>query len=447
MLSAVVIAAGQATRLRPHSEKIPKPLMELAPNTSIIDLTLNYLNELGIDDILIVVRPKYYETFKKKIGNKVKLVQVYEEDFGNLFSLKTALEHIGAKKVLLLMSDHIFEMSMLKKLIEVNQNKDVMLCLDRKPNHRDLEEGLKVKVKDDMVEEVGKDLKLLDGVDTGLFVLSPYACEKVFEFIAKKGKRSTIANFVNELAHKGRVGYVDVTGTIWKDIDTFNDLVEAKKLYWEIIRKGLYKDTDGPVSRYLNRPLSTRLSIFIVRHTNKIGPNFMTIVSFFVGIFSALLFSQGMLILGALATHISSVLDGIDGELARLKNEASEFGKLFDSVLDRFVDLALIVSIGLNLPLTPINLVLLTFASFGIILVSYVSHLTSKFVSIGKLRKGFPWATRDVRLFLITLGGLTLQLLLPLLFCSIAPLLFTAKVFMSKEVLKIKKGSLMKNFA
>jgi choline kinase/phosphatidylglycerophosphate synthase len=444
MLSAVVIAAGQATRLRPHSEKVPKPLMELAPNVAIIDLTLKQLNELGIKEVIIVVRPKYYEAFKEKLGSKVKLVRVYGEEFGNLYSLKAALEHVGPNKVLLLMSDHIFESTMLKKLICANHDKDVILCLDKKPNSRDLEEGLKVRIKDEKVEEVGKDLTLQDGVDTGLFILSPYACEKVFEFIAKKGKCSTIANFVNELANKGKVGYVDVTGIIWKDIDTFEDLVEARKLYWKIIRRDLYKDTDGPISRYLNRPVSTRLSIFILKHTDKVGPNLMTVVSFLVGIFSALLFSQGMLIVAGLIAHISSVLDGVDGELARLKNEVTEFGKLFDSVLDRFVDVALIISLGLNLSLSPIYLILVAFASAGVMLVSYVSHIVSEFANIAKIRKGFPWATRDVRLFTITLGGLILQPQIPLLFCCIAPLLFIAKVFMSREVIKLRRKEVLR---
>lgn len=423
MLSVIIIAAGKATRLGSYSKDVPKQLLEVAPNTSIIDIILNHLEELGLDDITLVVRADHYNTFKDRLKDNIKIVSIEEDEFENLFSLKKGLEYVGVKRILLLVSDHVFEVSMLKRLLASREDKDLILCLDRKPRYVDVNEGLKVKIDDGKVKMVDKALESFDGIDTGLFILSPYACNKVYDFIYKNGKCSTIASFINELANEDRVGYVDVSGMVWKDIDTIDDLKHAKCLYWEIVRRSLYKDSDGVVARYLNRPLSTRLSILIVKHTN-ITPNIITLISSLIGFLAAFLFYQHMLIPAALLVHASSVLDGVDGEVARLRKQSSEFGGLLDSTIDRFVDLAIIIAIGLNLELTEFNLAIVASAAFGIILVSYLSHLSKD----PKVRQGFPYATRDVRLFLITIGGLIDQLLIALIFCSIAPMIFAGKV-------------------
>ncbi|MBW2005204.1 MAG: CDP-alcohol phosphatidyltransferase family protein, partial [Deltaproteobacteria bacterium] len=44
------------------------------------------------------------------------------------------------------------------------------------------------------------------------------------------------------------------------------------------------------------------------------------------------------LVIGTLLAHLSSVIDGCDGEIARLKFQVTEFGGWFDAVLDRYAD-------------------------------------------------------------------------------------------------------------
>ena len=54
-------------------------------------------------------------------------------------------------------------------------------------------------------------------------------------------------------------------------------------------------------------------------------------------------------------------------------------------------------------------------------------------MDVRKLRRGFPWATRDVRLFSVTLGGLLNVPLIPLLFCALAPIIFSLRAFLLYE--------------
>ena len=48
--------------------------------------------------------------------------------------------------------------------------------------------------------------------------------------------------------------------------------------------------------------------------------------------------AYGIAVVGAMLAQASSVLDGVDGETARLQDRASERGSLLDAMCDRMVD-------------------------------------------------------------------------------------------------------------
>ncbi len=446
-LKALILAAGKGTRLRPYSETTPKSLMELVPGLTIIEFIIGQLRKVGVTDIVVVTRSELVEKFRNKLGDEVSYVSVDGgKDFGNLYTVEEALRKVEDDHVLLVMSDHIFERELLNKLVNCGDSKPVILCLDRNPKWMVINEGLRVKINGSGVEKVGKDLPPYHGVDTGLFLLSNEAFNLVFETVKKLGCSSKIADLVNAAAENSKVGYVDVTGHLWMDIDTPKDLLKARKLYWKIKGKDLVKPSDGPVSKRLNRPISTKISLFLYQR-NRVTSNQVSFLAFLLGLASASLFLLNNLVLGGILTYISSVFDGVDGELARLRSEESFFGGVLDSLLDRFVDLSLILSIGINYfrnpYLSPSWVVfLVSLASFGVILVSYVSKLFGS--KAAKLRSGFPWATRDVRLFTFTIGGLTMFPLIPLVFCAFAPLIFSGKALLTlsrkSSPVKVKKG-------
>jgi choline kinase/phosphatidylglycerophosphate synthase len=438
---AVVIAAGHATRLKPYSEMRPKALMELAPGVTVVDLILSQLHQVGVEDVVIASRTEHASVFEEHLKGRARVVVVKGDGVGNLHSLQAALEVVGPRRTLLIMSDHVFELEILRKIVEEdNGDKRILLCLDVHPEHRDLREGLRVDASPQEVRRVGKEIPPYSGVDAGLFVLSPDVHDLAAQLDAASAGQATISDLVNS-AGEGAVGYVNITGKLWMDIDTPEDLLEARRRYWEIVRRGLYKPTDGPVSRWLNRPLSTRISLFLFKHAKWATPNLITLASFLLAIASAFLFIQVQLIIGAIMLHFSSVLDGVDGELARLRGNATAFGSLLDSVLDRVADISLVVALGLLLSPGAIRLTLTALAVFGVVLVSYVSHLVPKYSNIRELRLGFPWATRDVRLFSITTGTLVAQPMLPILFCATAPIVFVARALVRLAPSRISLAS------
>ena len=63
-----------------------------------------------------------------------------------------------------------------------------------------------------------------------------------------------------------------------------------------------------------------------------------------VGLGAAAAFAAGQPLLGGVAMHLASVLDGSDGEIARLKRLESPFGQFLDATLDRYTDSVMLMS-------------------------------------------------------------------------------------------------------
>ncbi len=97
---------------------------------------------------------------------------------------------------------------------------------------------------------------------------------------------------------------------------------------------------DGLVSRHLNRRLS-RPAARALRRT-PVTPNHVTAFTLLLAIAAGAMLAAGWNIPGGLAVQAVSIIDGVDGELARLKNAATRLGAVFDAVTDRYADAAII---------------------------------------------------------------------------------------------------------
>ena len=194
------------------------------------------------------------------------------------------------------------------------------------------------------------------------------------------------------------------------------------------------KQTDGLVSRYINRKFSTPITNFIVKHNIPLTPNQVSIISFFLGILSAILYivpyvnlfyvtpyvAQILVMLqvipapilaGALV-QISSIIDGVDGELARATNRTSKLGGFMDTILDRLVDVSVITCFSLfvlkRFGYSDILFLWIILALSGTILVSYLHSAARAFLDVHPvLVSGVPsFSSRDIRLFIIFLGSI-----------------------------------------
>lgn len=114
---------------------------------------------------------------------------------------------------------------------------------------------------------------------------------------------------------------------------------------------GTSKPTDGLVSRHINRPISQ----FLSRHLlglRSIRPIHGTIAAGLIGIAMALcLFLGGGtgLLAGAVLFQLASIIDGVDGEIARATFRSSQRGATLDTATDAATNFAFIAGVSANL--------------------------------------------------------------------------------------------------
>ena len=141
-----------------------------------------------------------------------------------------------------------------------------------------------------------------------------------------------VAHWIDEQGgEKGTIGLLNTIGS---------DLIRATG-----------KPSDGLVSRYLNRPVSRFISKFLLKIPG-VTPFHATALAAFTGLLMAayLLFGgEGGLIAGAILFHAASVIDGVDGEIARATKRSSEFGAKLDTVIDAITNLAFLSLASMNL--------------------------------------------------------------------------------------------------
>lgn len=107
----------------------------------------------------------------------------------------------------------------------------------------------------------------------------------------------------------------------------------------------------GFVARYLNKPISFRITRYFLCHL-PFTPNQVTVAAGVIGLLGAALVATGQrwgMILGFLLAHLQSVLDGCDGELARVRFQQSEIGEWLDTFVDEALNIALFAGIGIGL--------------------------------------------------------------------------------------------------
>lgn len=121
------------------------------------------------------------------------------------------------------------------------------------------------------------------------------------------------------------------------------DLAPARKR----LLQDLVKDTEGFMSRHVERKISLSVSRLIAG--TRVTPNAMTLISVAIGLLGSIFFlwtSAARQTIGGVLFLLHSILDGCDGELARLKFQESRFGGALDFWGDNVVHIAVFGAMG-----------------------------------------------------------------------------------------------------
>jgi choline kinase/phosphatidylglycerophosphate synthase len=413
-MRAVFLAAGEGKRLRPCFNR-PKPLVPLL-GLSLIERNILSLRACGIKDFVVITgchadEIQDYLGSGEKLGVEIKYLHSEDWELGNGASAYTFhRDYRQDEKFILMMSDHIFELDLLKTFIAEAQNiqeDGLLIAADgRLEKVYDLDECTKIKAQQNYALELGKDLRDFNAVDCGLFIGTGALLQALSEAIS--AGRYTLTDGVNILAGSGRAKLHFVNG-FWIDVDDQASYRHCEK----ILLQSLVPSKDGFISRHLNRRLSLAITRFLARR--RITPNQVTIVSFITALAAAFCFALGKNLCGGLLAQLSSIFDGVDGEIARLKFQMSSYGGLFDSILDRYADFIIVIGItyswysATNSPAALLaGAAALTGMPMSMLFKEKYHSLTGK-PFLPELYDGIfrclP-ANRDGRLFVIMLGGI-----------------------------------------
>jgi CDP-diacylglycerol---glycerol-3-phosphate 3-phosphatidyltransferase len=137
---------------------------------------------------------------------------------------------------------------------------------------------------------------------------------------------------------------------------------------------------------------------------SRIHPNVLTFLGLVINIWAAYLLARGSFVWAAVVVIGAGLFDMVDGRVARETNRVTRFGGFFDSVVDRYSDLALLF--GLLLYYATINrpfyIVLTAIVMTGSVMVSYTRARAEN--AIPKCKVGF--LERPERVVLLIIGAL-----------------------------------------
>lgn len=113
----------------------------------------------------------------------------------------------------------------------------------------------------------------------------------------------------------------------------------------------------------------------------RITPNQISLFALIAGGVCAFLFFQREFLLGSLALLVSAILDLIDGSVARKTNAHTNFGAVFDWIVDKYVDAIALLGIGLaGIPIVSQLLPVPSLADFAVVAAAIIGSLMNTFI-------------------------------------------------------------------
>ena len=233
-MKAVILAAGQGTRIRSVHGEHPKCLIEV-DDTTILDHQLDALSMVGINDVAIVVGYEKEQIIahvnaRTLLSPRIRFIE--NPAFAitnNIYSLWLALDWLRGDSFIVLNADVIFDPEILD--LAVRPHATISMIVD--PLWRD--ETMKVVILEDHVIRMSKNISReeFSGTYIGITVFSKAIQDRFvhkMEEVIVAGRVNEFFNFaVQELANEGvPVGYTSTDGLPWAEIDDPVDLTFAQ---------------------------------------------------------------------------------------------------------------------------------------------------------------------------------------------------------------------------
>jgi choline kinase len=240
-MKGLVLAAGAGRRLRPDTDALPKALLTVADETTILDLILGNFASVEITEVVLVVGHRAEAIVDRQTAlertHGVRLSFVYNDraaDWNNCYSLWLARDHLR-EGVLLVNGDTVHPPSVEKTLLAQHGRGGVVLAVDAvKPL---AEEEMKLTV--DASGKVTKISKLLspalaDGEYIGATLVDVAAGVALGAALEQTWRRDPHLYYED-----GFQAFIDGGGSIttaqigaieWVEVDSHDDLAKARDI-------------------------------------------------------------------------------------------------------------------------------------------------------------------------------------------------------------------------
>ena len=216
-MKAIILAGGRGKRLKPITDKIPKPLIPIN-GKPLIERTIKYLKKYGITEIIISsgYKSKLIEKFlknEKNFGCKI-IFSIERTPLGTGGAIKKALKHVDEESFLVLNGDIVTNID-LKKIL-------------KKPNTIAANE-LKTKFGTMEIKK-NKILKFNEKKDVSDVWMNPgiyHLAKNIEKIIPKKGSLEGIV--FPKMTQKKTLETVKFKNVLWYSIDSHKDIEECSK--------------------------------------------------------------------------------------------------------------------------------------------------------------------------------------------------------------------------
>lgn len=220
----MILCGGSGKRLKPYSDSLPTPLIEIKDDYTILDKQIFDFASAGISEVVLLTGNKS-DLIESRYGKEFKGVRVSyhaeESPMGTLNAIKAGFEMTGATEAVVRNGDVVADVNIRRMVLKHINNKypATMFATRMRSPYGVLELG------DDKVKSFREKPVLDYYINGGLYVLSneiPWS---------KLDGGSVEQTLFPLLAENNRLGYYREDGVYWASVDTVRELEEVRKEY------------------------------------------------------------------------------------------------------------------------------------------------------------------------------------------------------------------------
>jgi choline kinase len=226
--TAILLAAGEGTRLRPAAPL--KPLCRVA-GRPLIDHAIDGLADAGLQRVVVVLGygAAQIEQYIESIDQPIAVEMVRTEDYRkpNGVSVLAAESHVAGQEALLAMCDHLVDPDLYRRTAHAGAGGGARLAVDRRVSSDwiDLDDVTCVQTEGERIVAIGKGLTTYNCFDTGVFAIGP----RLFAALHGLDNPSLTEGVRALISHRSALS-LDCSDIGWIDVD--DEIALSKAESW-----------------------------------------------------------------------------------------------------------------------------------------------------------------------------------------------------------------------